>query len=234
MNDGRKLAEIVAEQIEDDIVRRGWPVGTVIGSEADLLERYSVSRAVFREAIRIVDHHGVASMRRGPGGGLVVSEPKIEAVVRGMTLLLEYENIDPLHVSEARMALELANVRRAAERVTAEGEARLREALQEEVDRIKAAHDKPPTDQPPALDFHFLLAELSGNPAMRLFIEIVSTTQTRQSPRAQSIEEFASEVHRTHSRIADAVLAGDADTAERRMRRHLESVFAFIGPKKKR
>ena len=230
----RKLAEIVAEQIEDEIIKRGWPVGTVLGSESELLARYGVSRAVFREAIRIVDHHGVASMRRGPGGGLVVSEPDIEAVVRAMTLLLEYEDIDPIDVNEARMALELSNVRQAAERLTPEGEEILRRSLQEEVERIKVAHDEPPTDQPPALDFHLLLAELSGNPAMRLFIQIISTTQTRQSPRANSIEEFASEVHRTHSRIAEAVLARDPDTAERRMRRHLESVLDFIKPKRRR
>jgi DNA-binding FadR family transcriptional regulator len=69
---------------------------------------------------------------------------------------------------------------------------------------------------------------------MRLFIQIISTTQTRQSPRANSIEGFASEVHRSHSRIAEAVLARDPDTAERRMRRHLESVLDFIKPKKRR
>ena len=67
--DSRKLGEILAERIEDEIVVSGWAVGTVLGSEAELTEKYGVSRAVFREAMRIVDHHGVAEMRRGPGGG---------------------------------------------------------------------------------------------------------------------------------------------------------------------
>ena len=69
---GRKLGEQLAERVEEEIIASGWPVGKVLGSEAELIERYGVSRAVFREAMRIVDHHGVAEMRRGPGGGLVV------------------------------------------------------------------------------------------------------------------------------------------------------------------
>src|SRR5438128_10233608 len=71
---GRKLAAQVARRIENDIIDAGWPVGAVLGSESELLERYGVSRAVLREAVRLVEHHPVAVMRRGPGGGLVVTE----------------------------------------------------------------------------------------------------------------------------------------------------------------
>lgn len=226
----RKLAEVVAEEIENEIMRRGWPVGEVIGSESELIERYGVSRAVFREAVRIVDHHGVASMRRGPGGGLVVCEPDLEAVVRGMTLLLEFQGIEPHAVHETRAALEIHSVRTAAERLTPEGSEILKRHLDEEIDLIKAAHQEGPGDRPPATDFHVLLAELTGNAAVRLFIQIVTAVQTRQSPGTDSIDEFAEQVHRTHSRIGEAVLARDPDAAERRMRRHLESVLQYVEP----
>ncbi len=66
----------------------GWPVGEVLGSEADLLERYQVSRAVFREAVRLVEHQQVARTRRGPGGGLVITEPTIGAVIDAVVLYL--------------------------------------------------------------------------------------------------------------------------------------------------
>ncbi|HEV7792184.1 MAG TPA: GntR family transcriptional regulator, partial [Pseudonocardia sp.] len=54
-----KLAARVARQIEQDVLRTGWPVGEVLGSETELRERYQVSRAVLREAIRLVEHHQV-------------------------------------------------------------------------------------------------------------------------------------------------------------------------------
>src|SRR4051812_32028391 len=70
-----KLASVVAQRIEDDIVASGWPEGQVLGSETDLLERFGVSRAVVREAVRIIEHTGAARMRRGPGGGSSSADP---------------------------------------------------------------------------------------------------------------------------------------------------------------
>ena len=102
---GRKLGEVLAEQIENEIIERGWPVGQVLGSEAELIGKYNVSRAVFREAMRIVDHHGVAEMRRGPGGGLVVVAPDLDAAIRTVSLHLQFQRVEPAQINEARMAL---------------------------------------------------------------------------------------------------------------------------------
>ena len=73
--DNAKLAEHVAAQIRGDIIAKGWPVGQVLAAEPELIERYGVSRSVLREAVRIVEYLGVARMRQGPGGGLVVTTP---------------------------------------------------------------------------------------------------------------------------------------------------------------
>ena len=78
-----KLAERVAEALKRDISAIGWPVGQVFGSEAQLMERYGIGLATLREAIRQLERHGVANMRRGSGsgsgsgsgGGLVISRP---------------------------------------------------------------------------------------------------------------------------------------------------------------
>jgi DNA-binding FadR family transcriptional regulator len=225
----RKLGEVVAERIENEIIERGWPVGEVLGSEAELIEKYEVSRAVFREAMRIVDHHGVAEMRRGPGGGLVVASPDIEAAVRTVSLHLQFLDIEPRQLNDTRLALELSAVRAATERLTAEGAERIRRHLAHEEEDIKRTRelDRAPGDLP-THDFHVLLADLTGNPAMRLFVQIAAQVTGILSPRSPSLEQTASEVHRVHTRIADAVLAGDADAAERRMRRHLETVFRYL------
>ena len=46
-----KKAEIVADQIEQTIVGQRWEPGELFGSEMELIARYGVSRAVFREAV---------------------------------------------------------------------------------------------------------------------------------------------------------------------------------------
>jgi len=133
---GRKLGEQLAERVEEEIIASGWPVGKVLGSEAELIERYGVSRAVFREAMRIVDHHGVAEMRRGPGGGLVVVAPKSDAAIRTLSLNLEYLDLTPKQINEARLAIELACVRTATANLDARGKQRIRDFLDNEVDMI--------------------------------------------------------------------------------------------------
>jgi len=96
-----KLAAVIAAAIEDDVVARGWPVGELLGSEADLLEHYDVSRAVLREAIRIVDHAGVARMRRGPGGGLFVTEPDRRSVATAASVWCSYVGVTKTELCDA-------------------------------------------------------------------------------------------------------------------------------------
>lgn len=67
-----KRAAKVADRIIEDVMVLGWPVGEVLGSESELLERYNVSRAVFREAVRLIEHQQVA---RGADRVVVWSSP---------------------------------------------------------------------------------------------------------------------------------------------------------------
>src|ERR1700684_1596291 len=101
-----KRASKVADQIIKDVIAGGWQVGQILGSEADLLARYQVSRAVFREAVRLVEHQQVARTRRGPGGGLVVTEPTVDAVIDAVLLYLYRAEARLDEVFEARLVLE--------------------------------------------------------------------------------------------------------------------------------
>jgi len=229
---GRKMGELLAERIENEIVASGWKVGQVIGSEAELCERYGVSRAVFREAIRLVGHHGVAEMRRGPGGGLVVVEPNVDAAVRAVLLNLEYLKISPSQMIEARSAIEVACVRAAIKALTKTGEAAIREHMDNEVEMILAGwNPEKPSEDYPSNRFHLLLAELTGSPAMVMFVQILGRVTSRHSSpvgSAEDLKERALQIHRVHMRIAEAVLARDADTAERRLRRHVGAIEGYL------
>ena len=101
-----KLASTVAARILADVMAQNWPVGEVFGSETELLARYGVSRAVFREAVRLVENQQVARMRRGPGGGLVVTEPTVDAIIDASVLYFHRVNARLDEVFEARVALE--------------------------------------------------------------------------------------------------------------------------------
>ena len=89
-----KRASMIARQIEAEIVRRGWTVGESLGSEQALQQRFCVSRSVLREAVRLVEHHQVARMRRGPNGGLLICEPDAGPATRAVVIYLEYLGYD--------------------------------------------------------------------------------------------------------------------------------------------
>ncbi len=105
-----KLAEVLAAAIRDDIAGSGWQVGEVFGTEVALLERYQVSRAVLREAVRLLEYHAVATTRRGPGGGLVVAEPQAQASIDTIALYLQYREPSREDLTMIRDAIEIDNV----------------------------------------------------------------------------------------------------------------------------
>lgn len=217
-----KMAEELARSIESDIMKRGWPVGELLGSEPSLAEKFGVSRAVFREAVRIVEHHGAANMRRGPGGGLIVTAPDPGAAMQPVTLYLDYADVSASDLFDVRSALELTSARIAAERIDEDGIVRLRQILERErelgTEGMAQGHPH---------ELHIAIAELTGNPAMSLLVKILTQlTFERTKDLPYDAQEFE-EVHRAHAAIAEAVIAGDAALAQHRIGRHLAASTTY-------
>jgi DNA-binding FadR family transcriptional regulator len=214
------LAASVARQILTDVVDRGWPVGEVLGSQAALIERYGVSRAVFREAVRLVENQQVATMRRGPGGGLVVTEPTLDAIIDAAVLYLHRANTRLDEVFEARIVLEVIAAELATERLTDEDAATLRTLEEGEVRDHRALHAR--------------LAALTHNPALELFVDILNRVAFLyfRGGTGTVNDGTLSASREAHARIIEAVLDHDAELASRRMRRHLEAESAFLQNRK--
>lgn len=79
----------LANELADLIKRSGLKSGAVVASEQDLRARHDVGRSVLRQAARILEERGVAFMKRGAGGGLIVAPPDPEAAGRALAILLE-------------------------------------------------------------------------------------------------------------------------------------------------
>lgn len=221
-----KLAEVVAARIHDDIAARGWQIGMVLGSETDLLARYEISRAVLREAVRLLEYHSVARMRRGPGGGLVVTEPEPQASIDTMALFLEYQGVTADDLRIVRNAIELGVVARVTAR-HAEGDTEVAERLAKAVRRPA---EGPADDLRKADLFHSELAALADNPVLSLFLAIITELFRRHASgrdRPLPGDTAADEVQHVHQRILDAIAQGDAGVARHRMRRHLDALIPW-------
>jgi DNA-binding FadR family transcriptional regulator len=217
--EGSKLAAKTADRIVADVIASGWPVGEVLGSEAALLERYGVSRAVFREAVRLVEHRQVAHMRRGPGGGLVVTEPSTDAIIDAALLYLYRVDARLDEVVEARVILEELVVQLAPPRLVEADIDRLRQLVDDESGGMTKDHRA----------MHSLLAGMTRNPALELFVDLLTRVMTMYLSDASVVRpaelKGAADAHRL---IAEAVIGGDPGLARRRMRSHLEAEAGFL------
>lgn len=214
-----KRAAQVADHIVEDVMALGWPLGEVLGSEAELLERYQVSRAVFREAVRLVEHQQVAHTRRGPGGGLVVTEPTVGAVIDAVVLYLHRVDATLDELFEARIILEEIASQLASERSDEGDLAQLRVFC--DIEQAKLVRDP--------RHLHNLVASVSRNPALDLFVDVLNRVAQLYSPDWQKFDKsLGQEAMHAHARIAEAVIAGDGGLARNRMRKHLQAEADFF------
>jgi DNA-binding FadR family transcriptional regulator len=221
-----KRAAKIARQIEADIVRRGWTIGESLGSEHALQQRYEVSRSVLREAVRLVEHHQVARMRRGPNGGLLICEPDAGPATRAVVIYLEYLGTTLGDLLNARLVLEPLAASLAAERIDEAGIERLRAVLRAE-QRWQPGLDAPRDD------FHIALAQQSKNPVLELFIDVLMRLTARYARKSRTDSageaiELVDQMHTDHSDIVAAVTAGDAAQAKTLSERHVEAVTAWL------
>ena len=79
----------LADRIAGDVLASRAAPGTVVASETELRALHAAGRPVFRQAVRILEERGVAFMRRGHGGGLVVAEPNADFAGRALSIIIE-------------------------------------------------------------------------------------------------------------------------------------------------
>ena len=99
----------------------GLQPGELVGTEPELIEREGVSRALLREAVRLLEHHHIARMRRGPGGGLFVMAPSTDAVTETAAIYLARHGMQLGELAEMRTSVEVAIADLAAERIDGDG-----------------------------------------------------------------------------------------------------------------
>jgi DNA-binding FadR family transcriptional regulator len=220
---GSKTAERTAAAIAATIAKHGWPVGKVLGSEPALLAELDVSRAVLREAVRILEHHRIAGMRRGRGGGLVVARPDRRACIDALALLLPTERLSLRSLYAARRAVELRIVDLAAARIT--DDPNLAELLSTSLEQERALHGV--GRDAFSCDLHAVLASLCGNPVLALLSSVLSEVWARTVDLHDPTFDWcgaSDAVVGVHAKIASALAGGERDLARRRMAKHLDAL----------
>jgi DNA-binding FadR family transcriptional regulator len=215
-----KLSETLARELFNDILSRRLQPGTMLPPEATMLAQYGVGRASLREALRVLEVYGIVRVKPGPGGGPVVA--RVTPADFGRTASVFFQATGATHeqLIETRLILEPIMARLDAERITEEGQNSLRDLLV----RARDVMDSDGAEWGAASsDFHAALGALHGNQVLRLFGTSLACVQDERMRSAETPGD-RKEVLRVHERIAEAIINGDANGAERLTRAHLVAI----------
>ena len=225
--DQASAATAVAHDLAHEILTELTP-GASLPSEAELAERFAVSRLTIREAVKLLAGRGLLELARGKRA--VVREPDGSAFADFLAALLHNDSKGLFDLVEVRLSLEVQSATLAAKRANRAGLAAIEAALQGLRDTVEAAiADDPDADSrfhDFDVGFHEAIALASGNRILGYLFEAMAT------PLRQGIQisrrghaNRGHTLHDTidaHQRIIDAIRSGNGRAAGEAMRLHLK------------
>jgi GntR family transcriptional repressor for pyruvate dehydrogenase complex len=221
----RKTSELVAREIVRDIVEQRLQPGEMLPSEQAMLTRYGVGRPALREAVRVLEVHGLLRVKPGPGGGPVVGTVTGRAFGEMASLFFRLSGTTFRELIEARLELEPMAARIAAERRDPATLDALHALLEREA-AVDATDDTAYARL--ARDFHAALVDASGNGVVRLMGSGLLEVYEDRLRIPITPRDRRSSVLATHVAIVDAIAAGDTERAESLTRASLAAVLARL------
>jgi len=225
-----KAAELIVEQLRGQIIRGQLNEGDVLPPEAELLERFGVSRPTLREALRILESESLLDINRGMRGGARVVVPSEKTASRYVGRYLQFQRVAMIDVHEATIAIELPAVTSLARNHQPPDLVALRELLREEERRID---DDAAAAVSIGNDFHRLLVDLAGNRTLATLhgmieeVILASGREIADAYRAQFSDEVRG-FHRVHQRTVDLISNHLEHEAETLWRKHLEAKIRVL------
>lgn len=218
-----KMAVSIAQAIVSEISHNGYPPGTKLPPEKEMLEQYQAGRGTLRESLRFLEMNGVITVKPGPGGGPVVAEPDERDLASTLGLFLELNKTSFGSILEVREVLEPGIARLAArcqdtEVIEAIGASvKSMDENIDDIDTFLAENDR----------FHHLVAVAARNPIFALLIGSLDhiTDGTRIGIDFPVRRRKA--VLTAHQRIYEAIAAGDADGAHEAMEAHVNAFTRY-------
>ena len=216
---GGRASEDVIAQILDAFYSEGLQPGEWLGTEADLAQRFNVSRVTIRDAVGALSARGLIDVRVGARGGLRIATSDPDRLIDAFSIQLRLMGLTREELFEAMSAIEPVTARLAAQRATDEQ----LEQLAGLVERSRLVLDDPKEFTTLSVAFHQSVADLSGNRALRASLAAVRSTQLAHLGPFTTLA-VAQRVAHIHASILEAIAARDGELASQRMREHLEAL----------
>ena len=217
-----RLSEQVVAELERTILEEFPEPGTRLPKEAELAERFRVSRIVIREAMKILEERGVVEVRAGRGTMTVAPTP--ERVKASLLRLFRDQPIPTLsemeRMMELREVLEETVAGLAAVRASPEDLERISAALADMADPGKSVEETIEAD----LRFHIAVSEAAHNRFFDMVIEPLTQVFVQQIKLTDSYTVGVD----LHRQVFDKIAKGDPVGARQAVRRLMQSTRQHV------
>ena len=150
----KSLADMVAEQLKQQIAEKVYTIGDKLPSEPELMKSFKVGRSSVREAIKLLVNMGIVRVQQG--AGTFVTEASDDN--RGS---INMSIADRTELNEVRKILDIAIVEKAVARRTEKDIERMRISLEARKANAKNGLLKECIDAD--LNFHIAIADATHN-----------------------------------------------------------------------
>lgn len=221
----RKAYEEVAAHIRRRIFAQQLRAGDRLPTERDLATQFGVSRVVVREAVRALELAGLLAVKKGPKGGLFVTQVYDRPIAESITNLLAGGDARLEHLFELRMLIEPY----AASRAASLGSVADLQGLQGYVAECEQALARGEEIRPKNLEFHARMLRMARNPVLaavgetvlRILSERIAHLSSPETSKAvlRMHREMVAAVARRQPAKAKAIMARDIRAVGRRLAR---------------
>jgi GntR family transcriptional repressor for pyruvate dehydrogenase complex len=220
----KSKAEQVVQALLNKIVEENLKPGSALGTEADLLATYDVSRPTLRESLRILESQGVIEMRPGPGGGILVRHPSVDVLAHGLSVFLRLHDVPFISVLQAREVIEPHLAREAAMNGAESDFAEMEASIQ----RMRAIKDDHVAFINENRIFHSVVARASGNKVLETFWSTISLLADGEHHGMRYSFGNQKHVVEAHERILEACRKRDGAAAAAQMGAHVAALEHLV------
>jgi GntR family transcriptional repressor for pyruvate dehydrogenase complex len=217
-----KVSQRIIDQIRTAIFEGRLKPGDKLPSERELIEKFKVSKATLREALRSLEVLGFLAIRKGISGGPFVTEVDMVKARDSFTNFLVFKNLSLEDLSEVRLLLEPYIAEKATRAITQEDLHRLEKLIKDSERAMKS--DMAFGSREVEIEFHRIIASITGNPILMFILDFVENLLIDTKEILKPGKEFSSKVLRAHKRIYNALLERDVEKVHEEMVRHIREV----------
>jgi GntR family transcriptional regulator, transcriptional repressor for pyruvate dehydrogenase complex len=165
--EGKRYSEQIASLIQKKIIDDEIMVGSRLPTERQLAEELRVSRSVVREALRILDLSGHVQIKKGPRGGIFVSNVYHKPISVSLKNMADNGLITIDDMWDVRTSFEPLLVMQATRNAGKEDLKRLNQLFEDAEKHFSDAVYLKNKN----FEFHIVLADISGNPILSTFMK---------------------------------------------------------------